>query len=317
MHDNHAATAPSLQSATLMLGSAYSGSSLIGQTLNDIIGIAYAGELETMHRFGFPLYADRPERYRSHCSICVTHESYDCPVFVDRSGAVGDPAAVQIGDYIEVLARFNAPHVVDGSKNVDWLWYLVSKGLMQAIPTRVLLVTRSVWAYAASHKRSVGHTALHAAQGWRNIYRHALRTTASLGLPMLVVRHEDFVANLDATLSRAAWFINGQPHNLMDTRPLHTLGGNSSAHAMRPEYDREGEIRHLGEREAAVAREKFAYFGATAQPRADTLRRWAFDITPQEAHAILAMPEVLDTMLDLGYDPLRMLDEYKVVRAGG
>ncbi|MGN6512748.1 MAG: hypothetical protein ACTHKZ_04140 [Lysobacteraceae bacterium] len=311
MHDHDA---PPLQSLTLMLGSAYSGSSLVGQTLNDIVGIAYAGELETMHRFGFPAYADRPERYRSHCSICVTHAEYDCPVFTERKEPIGDAASVEIGRYLEVLHRFNAPHVIDGSKNTDWLWYLVAKGLLQAIPTRVLLVTRSVWAYAASHKRSVGHTAQHAAQGWRNIYRHALRSTASLGIPMLVVRHEDFVGNLDAVLSRAAWFINGQPHNVLDAKALHTIGGNTSAHAVRPEFDRAGELRHLGEREAAVAREKFAYFGGSQEPRQDALRRWAFEISPQEAHGILAMPEVLDTMLDLGYDPLRMLDEYKAMR---
>lgn len=302
------------QSVTLMLGSPFSGSSLLGQSLNDIAGIAYAGEIDNMHRFGFPLHR-ASNHYRSRCAICITHDPYDCPVYPLQPEPLGDPATITIGDYAEVLARFGEPHVVDGSKNVDWLWYLQQRGLLDVLPTRVLLVTRSVWAFAASQARAGNSNVYQAAEGWRNIYRHALRTISALSVPSLPLRHEDFVADTDKWLSRAAWFVSGQPHNVFVPKPLHCVGGNPSAYSIRGEFDQAGHLRVVPEHERPVSLEKFAYFGSEAAPRAQALERWARVIDREQAYNILGLPGVMDTMLDLGYDPLRILDAYNALRA--
>ena len=314
MHDlaHDHATVP-LQSVTLLLGSPFSGSSLLGQSLNDIAGIAYAGELDRMHRFGFPMHRAH-DHYRSRCEICVSHEEYDCPVFPLAHQAPPEPHAVEIADYLDVLSRFGVPFVVDGSKNVDWLWYLHGKGLLDVLPTRVILVARSVWAFAASQMRTGGSSIYQAAEGWRNIYRHALRTLSVLSVPTLLVRHETFVADTDKWLSRAAWFVSDRPHNVYEPKPLHCIGGNVSAYSIRREFDQQGYLRAIPEDEHVVSRKKFAFFGGDA-PRTEAVARWAPAIGRDDARNILALPGVMETMLDLGYDPLRILDEHAALLA--
>ena len=315
MHDHQNADAAGmpLQSVTLLLGSPFSGSSLLGQSLNDIAGIAYAGEIDRMHRFGFPLHA-AGGHFRSRCSICTSHAEYDCPIYPLPHEPQAEPNAFEIADYAAVLARFDVPFVVDGSKNVDWLWYLQGKGLLELLPTRVILVARSVWAFAASQARAGNGNVYQAAEGWRNIYRHALRSTATLAVPTLLIRHETFVADMDRWLSRAAWFVSDRPHNLYEPKPLHCIGGNPSAFSIRNEFDQEGHLRAIPHHEQRVSREKFAFFGGDA-PRTDPVARWASRIDRQQARNILAIPGVMETMQDLGYDPLHILDEHAALLA--
>lgn len=317
MHDQHHAHANDpvpLQAVTLLLGSPFSGSSLLGQSLNDIAGIAYAGEIDNMHRFGLPLHR-ASNHYRSRCEICITHDPYDCPVYPREPQPLGDPAAITVNDYIEVLSRFGVPFVVDGSKNVDWLWYLHDRGLLDVLPTRTILVTRSVWAFAASQLRAGNTDIYQSAEGWRNIYRHALRSISMLAVPNLVVRHETFVADSDKWLSRAAWFVSDRPHNVYEPKPLHCVGGNPSAYAIREEFDQQGHLRVMPDHERPVSAEKIAFFGGSESPHAQPVARWAPRIDPQQARNILAIPGVMDTMLDLGYDPLHILDEHAALLA--
>ena len=303
-----------LQSVTLLLGSPFSGSSLLGQSLNDIAGIAYAGELDRLHRFNFAMHREA-QHHRSICDICKTHDPYDCPIFPDPDEPLAADDAFPVADYLQVLQRFGAPFVVDGSKNVAWLWHLHGKGLLDVLPTKTILTTRSVWAFVASAMRDGRSDPYRAAEGWRNIYRHALRTLSRLQVPCLVVRHEDFLQDQDKWLSRAAWFVSDRPHNLYEPKPLHATGGNTSAHLIRPEYDCAAQLRrvpaNLRERDAA----KMAYFGGGHAPRGNPLARWVHDIQPDEASGILSLPGVMDTMLDLGYDPLRLLEQYTAARA--
>lgn len=313
MHANDHAPLP-LQSVTLLLGSPFSGSSLLGQSLNDIAGIAYAGEIDNMHRFGFPLH-QASNHYRSRCEICVTHDFYDCPIYPPGPEPIGDHAAVTVHDYIEVLSRFGEPHVVDGSKNVDWLWYLHARGLLDVMPTRAILVSRSVWAFAASQLRAGNADVYRAAEGWRNIYRHALRSIATLAIPCLLVRHEAFVADTDTWLSRAAWFVSDRPHNVHAPKPLHCVGGNPSAYAIRGEFDKQGHLRAVADQDREASIDRLAFFGGSDMPRAQAMQRWANVIDGDQARNILSIPGVMDTMLDLGYDPLRMLDAHAAVRA--
>lgn len=306
-------TAPRVQGVTLLLGSPFSGSSLLGQSLNDIAGIAYAGEIDNMHRFAFPMHR-ASNHYRSRCAICVTHDPYDCPIYPIDAQPLGDPATVGAHDYLDVLSRFGEPFVVDGSKNVDWLWFLHERGVLDVLPTRTILVTRSVWAFAASQLRAGNTNVYQAAEGWRNIYRHALRSISVLAVPSLLIRHEAFVADTDKWLSRAAWFVSDRPHNVLAPKPLHCVGGNPSAYAIRDEFDQQGHLRVVPDHERPVSLEKFSFFGGDA-PRTQPLARWAHKIDHQQAKNILAIPGVMDTMLDLGYDPLHILEEHAALLA--
>jgi hypothetical protein len=60
--------------------------------------------------------------------------------------------------------------------------------------------------------------------------------------------------------------------------------------------------------------EKFAFFSGDA-PRNQAVSRWAHKIDPQQARNILAIPGVMETMLDLGYDPLHILDEHAALHS--
>lgn len=307
------APAPVLKGVTLLLGSPFCGSTLLGQSLNDIVGIAYAGEIDRMHRLGFGMHL-ASRHHESRCEICSSHEGMHCPVFGDEDcSVVADGEAVGLDAYLEVLSRYGQSYVVDGSKNVDWMWHLQRKGLLQVLPTNVILTVRPVWAFVTSQQRSCGGSLHAAAEGWRNIYRHALRSIATLGIPSLTVRHEDFIADIDKWLSLAAWFVTGTAHNLHDPKPMHCIGGNVSAYAIRDDFDKQGHLKAIPEHTQAVARRKFEVFGGDG-PRTDTLSRWASAISHEDACAILSIPGVMDTMLDLGYDPLRIMDEHAAWR---
>lgn len=104
-------SAPVLRGVTLVLGSPFSGSTLLGQSLNDIVGIAYAGELDRMHWLGFGMHIES-RHHESRCDICTSHEGVTCPVFGDEDeSVVADGGAVGLDVYLEVLSRFGQPYV--------------------------------------------------------------------------------------------------------------------------------------------------------------------------------------------------------------
>jgi len=128
------------------------------------------------------------------------------------------------------------------------------------------------------------------------------------------MRHEAVVADSDKWLSRAAWFVSDRPHNVYEPKALHCVGGNPSAYSIREEFDKQGHLRVVPEHERPVSLEKFAFFGGEA-PRNQATARWATKIDRQQARNILAIPGVMETMLDLGYDPLHILEEHAALLA--
>jgi len=108
--------------------------------------------------------------------------------------------------------------------------------------------------------------------------------------------------------------VSDRPHNVFAPKPLHCVGGNPSAYSIRGEFDQQGHLRAVPDHEKTRSAEQFAFFGGN-EARTQPIARWATKIDRQQARNILAIPGVMETMLDLGYDPLHILEEHAALLA--
>lgn len=293
-------------SVAFILGSPYSGSTVLGNVLNAFEGVALIGEAERHEAFGrFPA---NPEHYLRHCSICATRQPYACPVWaegtVEAGAASGGEALLR--SYRRLLGRAGGRVVVDSSKGVDWMAALLDAGLEGDV--RAVVVARSPFAFVVSNRARVsGKGPVWHAIGWRDIYQHTLRTLASRGVPFMVVRHEALVESPLDWGRRLGHFLglpgaDGFDPARMHARPAHPLGGNLREMARMHGFDLEGllrsgvpeaeDIRRLGE-----AAPDYLDARPILAGRAETWR----ELTTEEMVAIIQTPGVMEVFNALGY----------------
>lgn len=294
------------RSVVFVLGSPYSGSTMLGNVLNSFEDVALIGEAERHQAFGrFP---DSPEHYLTHCSICATRQPYACPVWtaeaVDPAAAGGGEALIR--SYRRLLAAAGERVVVDSSKNVDWMAALLEAGLLGDV--RAIVVARSPFAFVVSNRARVpGKGVVWHAVGWRDIYQHTLRTLAVRGIPFLVVRHESLVEQPLDWGRRLGRFLGlkgaeGFDPGRMHARPAHPLGGNLREMTRMAGFDKQGllrsgvpeaeDIRRLGETAPDYLSAEPVLVG-----RAGTWR----ELMIAEMAAIIQTPGVMEVFNALGY----------------
>src|SRR6266849_437960 len=131
--------------AAFLIGTYFSGSTLLGNCLNAHPSIFFAGEIDRLEAFRRdPDWAHARER---GCRLCSTEGEYDCPAwpraFLDALTPLDD-----ISRYRAVLDRTQAPILLDGSKRLDWLRSLHDAGLTSGVS--VIICTRNPFAFANS-----------------------------------------------------------------------------------------------------------------------------------------------------------------------
>src|SRR5216683_4080057 len=104
-----------LRQAAFLIGTYFSGSTLLGNCLNAHPSIFFAGEIDRLEAFRRdPDWAHARER---GCRLCSTEGEYDCPAwpraFLDALTPLDD-----ISRYRAVLDRTQAPILLDGSKRL-------------------------------------------------------------------------------------------------------------------------------------------------------------------------------------------------------
>jgi hypothetical protein len=208
-----------------LLGTAFSGSTLLGNALNAIPGVVYAGEVSRLPRFGI----GAPE---TTCILCLARHQ-TCPVWNEASlQSIQDATP---GGYVDELGRLTgAQVVVDGSKDVRWFW-------ASAVPSgraRVIHIVRSPFGFVDTARRVNGYHDFQAAAIWRDTAVDVTRSVNQARVPALVVRYEDLALDPEPVLRDVCRFVDvdfdeGALH-FWDT-PVHAIGGNPGAYAWYPE----------------------------------------------------------------------------------
>lgn len=208
-----------------IVGTSYTGSTLLGAALNVHSDIAYVGELARI-----PAYQEKYGHYEytGSCMQCFI-DGDDCALFADAELArLGQRTPAQSLDAIR--KKTTKSIVIDGSKYVDWLRIVQADS---SVEPRVIILAKSPVEYLKSCQ-SRGIEPLWAeANAWRDTYVDVLRTTSRLGIPSLVVRYMDYVDRPEQVLRRICGFMGVRFEKRMlepQSRPLHAIGGNPGAY---------------------------------------------------------------------------------------
>jgi hypothetical protein len=286
-----------------IIGTPYCGSTLLGASLNAHPAIFFAGEIERLD-----LFAKAPERSAFHekgCRICASKEAYECPVwpadFIDSLRRLNEVAA-----YRAILARSDAPIMIDGSKRIDWSNRLYDTGLTSRVS--VIVCARNPFAFANSEIGS-GRSVLTAATIWRDHYENVIRSLACRNIPSVMVRYEDFAFRPEPTIRRLCDFLNiaFNPQTLAYWNvPCHAIGGNSGAY-----------LRDAGFCPASLDQTevwKINYFAN--KPFGGWVEdKWINDLSDDAIYQIMGVPGLSDTASMLGYSLAWFAAERQRIRA--
>lgn len=227
------------QRVVFVIGSPFSGSTFLTHLLAEGKELPTIGEAQRFRSFS--QFQHVPDHYLDGCSLCSTHATYDCPVWTQF--LIDNAAGADIKLYEQVLKNCQSDVVVDSSKEVDWLSYLIRKN--SDISPAAIIVSRSPFNFIDSNrKRLPQFDQVWHAEGWRNIYIHSFRTLAQLSIPFVHIRYDRFVNNHDF-LYRVVDRLLGpievsrKQGGGKRSRLVHPLGGNLSEISRRPEFNRE------------------------------------------------------------------------------
>ncbi|MFD0856388.1 hypothetical protein ACFQ07_29380 [Actinomadura adrarensis] len=287
--------------SVFVLGTMFSGSTLIGRDMTTRIKKAhYVGEL---HNYTQVPVLSHPES-GAGCGMCnITGKN--CRHFTDELKK--EASYEDIFDIHRRLARsLDASVVIDGSKFAAWLQRALRQqgsDPAQWAPVKAIITVRNPVAYSISNRNRTGDPLWRSAGLWRDTYVDALRTVNISGLPSMVVRYEDYMANRDASLRRLAAFFGLPLESEPDNSSIHDTGGNWSSYVPYVNRDQfERHIERLGAgRESAESfmRDSRAYWN-DAEPKEDT--RWHGSLQSGEANVILSTPGLSDVANLLGYN---------------
>lgn len=206
------------------VGTAYTGSTLIGAALNAHSQMVYIGELARL-----PGYREKYGHYHydAGCMQCLIDGS-DCKIFSSKT--IQKLSTIVPKEGIEYLRRITSkPIVVDGTKFVEWI--RITRN--DVVNTKVVILAKNPASYLQSCA-SRGIEPLWAeANAWRDTYYDALRTCSRMDLPCLVVRLEDYQKSPEKALHKLCDFIgvNFEKRMLSTTNfKTHALGGNPGAY---------------------------------------------------------------------------------------
>lgn len=271
-----------------ILGTAYCGSTLLGNALNGHSHIGYAGEVSRLPGFDI----GDPERL---CPLCASR---------------GRPCSVWSPEFIEEIVRSGpgrsfetfrnktgAPVVVDGSKATSWFRKVMFSEHRPDNPF-VIIAARNPFSFVDSARRRTDYDAWLAANIWRDTMFDILRSVANHGLPHIIVRYEDLSLDPRGTLSKVCAFLSEDfEEGMLEfwKYPLHGIGGNAGAYVWFDEFRRNGTF--ATDEDGQVAAEYAARaFGGWAD------EKWLTRLDPAQRGAVLQTPLLPGLCTLLGYN---------------
>ncbi len=301
--DTMSTTRPTASAArrAYFLGTPFCGSTVFGQTLGVHPAVSYLGEVDRLVQFAPSVWAEEPV---ATCHYCELHEQ-PCPVWtparVDK--ARGLPYG-ELMSYFE--SELQIPVLVDGSKHAHWLRAVLADRSAHLDSAVAFVTVRSPFAFTDSYRFRTGCQVWQAANVWRDVYYDALRLATREGLPLMVVRYEDFALDPEPVLRRAGTLLGVDYLPEMrhfQERPRHDVGGNYNVLAVKREQTEafsSTDFRdRLPEQWVRSTGQSDVYWGKPFGGWVDD--KWQRNMTEGDVELVLQTPGLTDVANLLGY----------------
>ncbi|MCL2914158.1 sulfotransferase domain-containing protein [Shewanella corallii] len=214
---------------SFILGTPFSGSTIIGNTLSSLENCSYIGEIDRLPAFKSNNIST------TICESCFS-VSKECPVYskdlIDKLSNIG----VDINIYRELKSVLNVDHLVDGSKHITWFRTITSKfSLEEKANIRVIVTVKNPIMFALSYYKSLpvsnseknNRDFWSFAKLWRDTYIDIFRTLNIEGINYIVVKNEDLIEKQDHTIARMKNFLNLNANkDKAKDEIFHSIGGN-------------------------------------------------------------------------------------------
>lgn len=289
----------------MMMGTPFSGSTLLGNALNGHSQIFVAGELDRLPQFKQfeHLVTNEPDIYVRGCFVCRSR-SEACPVWTQAEieRLTREPPSFEI--HAELARVSAAPVVVDCSKNVKWFSTLMNNSAATGMrdPARQRLIAHCVrhpFGFALSWRRHTGQPPWRGAEVWRDINTDVVRQLNGTASTHLVVQYELFALDPKLVLSRVCNALDLQfEEQMMEfwKVPLHSFGGNVGAYLF---YN--AEIQADDRWQPGMRAHRGRRFGGYVDDR------WRRELSVTDVASIMRTPGVADLASLLGYDLVTLL----------
>jgi hypothetical protein len=273
---------------TFIVGTPYSGSTLLANALNAHSAIITAGELSACFP-DFPLGVQDP-----FCPVCAA-ANQPCPLwtkeFISRVRAIGPRNAI---DLIRQVS--GSPVVVDASKFPDWLDY-VYKDEPVDTPIKIVFILRCPFAFHASNARRADVPAERSANQWLYVADAIERVTLRLGADKLNVHYEDFALDPKPILASICHYLGIHDESERMIRfwefPIHALNGNAGAYIWYETFRENGLFERA--EDVLIANEYKAHgFGGWKDDK------WEKQVSDADIHTIMSCPGLVKKAKQLG-----------------
>jgi hypothetical protein len=284
-----------------IVGSLFSGSTLLGNSLNGSPEVIFLGETDRLRYFR--RYETSPDYYVDR-SILSENTHIPCE-FWDKS-LLTKIKWLPIGEaFQEIIERAGTSIVLDGSKNIDWLIHLYPN-LIEEFNIVAIVATRNPFAFCSSYMNLNQVSAWAAAEVWRNVYSHTLRCLASYSIPNIVVRYEDFAFDPEQILKQKLTKFLGIPfHQQMMEYwqvPNYALGGNTGAYLQFQQFQ-QAKLNSSEQWKPDYYQDK--PFGGWVS------ERWLDILDEDQIAEIASLDGVMATAFNLGYNLTALIRQHR------
>jgi hypothetical protein len=207
-------------SSLILVGTPFAGAALLGHALGAHPEVLFAGE--TWRHW------DRDARPSDLACRGCGPECETWSAGGVRAAVAHGPAALSAA----LAAAGRRRVVVEGPATAGWLKVRLADGAAVGEDVRVVLCACDPVLYARKRAGVTGELAAKRAAEWREEQLAAVRTALGSGRPVLTVRYEDLVADLEGTLRRVCAFAGlaaGAMLEAWETAPTHALGAQTEA----------------------------------------------------------------------------------------
>ncbi len=210
-----------------IVGTSYTGSTILGAALNSHPQMAYIGEFARI-----PAYQKTygHNKFPAGCLHCLI-ENKECELFSEKKlTQLGSNSPSESIDYLR--KRIKKPIIIDGSKYVEWL-KISCKDHKRIQDVRVIILTKRPHDYLKSCLSRDIEPLWAEANAWRDTYFDAMRTVNRLGVSSLVVHCEDYIEEPAKVLQQICAYLGvGYDKRMLEPSKaqLHAIGGNPGAY---------------------------------------------------------------------------------------
>lgn len=279
-----------------ILGTAYSGSTLLANALNAHSAVASVGELSACFP-EFPLGHREP-----FCPLCAARQ-VPCPIwtpaFIEQVRGGTPKQALAL-----CRATMKVPVLLDVSKFPEWLRMTYSAG-GGTVPSAAVYISKNPFAYHFSNRLHTGRSPETSAGQWIHGAASTFRVVRETGVPLLTVHYDALAMTPKPVLERICQFLSVQFEESMLhfwESELHALNGNAGAYVWYKEFGEKGQFATPDDRRVAEAYRKRTFGGWSDE-------KWKHGLSEQETNLIANNTAVRRFSEWLGYDLDRLAAE--------